>query len=231
LLLTTAIFWYKSQTCDAKHRGNVLSVTDTMMAPAAPQARGHIPGCSLQKKERIHSRTITVNSYEIDDSSLLVEGDLVDERFFSSFYYSRNEFLDPGIVHDIRVDMKVSLPGLEITEARAQMRKIPIGECLGVESSAEKIVGLTIKPGFTRDLKERLGGTAGCLHMTTLIYQMGAAAVQGMWASLTRKREGGSTQLLDYDPGILKNSCWLWRENGPFYEGVKKLRGERGKEA
>jgi hypothetical protein len=185
----------------------------------------------LQKKERIHSRTITVNTYEIDDSSLLVEGDLVDERFFPSFYYSRNEFLDPGIVHDIRVEMKVNLPRLDITEARAQMRKIPIKDCLGVESSAEKIVGLRIKPGFSRDLKERLGGTAGCLHMTTLIYHMGAAAVQGMWAWYSRKREGGSTRSLDYDPGILKDSCWLWREDGPFFEKVKELRGERGKKA
>jgi hypothetical protein len=185
----------------------------------------------LLSKERIHSRTITVNSYEIDDSSLLVEGELVDERFFPSFYYSRNEFLDPGIVHDIRVEMTVRLPGLEISEARAAMRKIPIEECLGVESSAEKVVGLRIKPGFSRDLKERLGGTAGCLHMTTLIYHMGAAAVQGMWASLSRKREGGGTRSLDYDPGILKNSCWLWREDGPFFEKVKKLREEKEKKA
>lgn len=187
-----------------------------------------MPGCPLQKRERIHSRTITVNTYEIDDSSLLVEGDLVDERFFPSFYYSRSEFLDPGIVHDIRVEMKVKLPRLEVTEVRAQMRKIPISDCLGVESSAEKIVGIRIKPGFSRDLKARLGGTAGCLHMTTLIYHMGAAAVQGMWAWFSRKREGGSTRSLDYDPGILKDSCWLWRENGPFFEKVEKLRG--GKE-
>jgi hypothetical protein len=203
-----------------------------MMACRQPDGlRGPVPGCSLQKKERIHSRTITINSYEIDDSSLLVEGDLLDERFFPSFYYSRNEFLNPGIVHDIRVEMKVSLPGLEITGVRAQMRKIPIEECLGVESSAQKIVGLRIKPGFTRDLKQRLGGTAGCLHMTTLIYQMGAAAVQGMWAAVSRKREGSASRVMEYDMGILKDSCWLWRENGPFLEGVKKLRGKRAKEA
>ena len=76
---------------------------------------------------------------------------------------------------------------------------------------------------------ERLGGTAGCLHMATLIYHMGAAAVQGMWAALSRKREGGSTKSMDYDPGILKNSCWLWREDGPFFGKVKRLRGEREK--
>jgi len=185
----------------------------------------------LQKKERIHSRTITVNSYEIDDSSLLVEGELLDERFFPSYYYSRNEFLDPGPVHDIRVEMKVALPSMEITEARASMRKIPIGECLGVESSAGNIVGLRVRPGFTGELKKRLGGIAGCLHMTTLIYHMGAAAVQGMWASLSRKRDGGGTRPLDYDPEILRNSCWLWREDGPFFENVKRLREERGKEA
>jgi len=185
----------------------------------------------LQNKERIHSRTITVNSYEIDDSSLLVEGSLVDERFFPSFYYSRSEFLDPGIVHDIRVEMKVTLPALEISEARARMHRIPIGECLGVESSAAKVVGLRIRPGFFRALRERLGGTAGCLHMTTLVYHMGAAAVQGMWAVLSRKREGGGSRALDYDPDILKNSCWLWREDGPFFEKVKRLRGEREKKA
>jgi hypothetical protein len=185
----------------------------------------------LQKKERVHSRTITVNSYEIDDSSLLVEGDLVDERFFPSYYYSRNEFLDPGIVHDIRVEMRVSLPALEILEARATMRKIPIGECLGVEASAARVVGLRIRPGFSRDLKDRLGGIAGCLHMTTLIYHMGAAAVQGMWAVLSRKREGGATKSMDYDPGILKNSCWLWREDGPFFEKVQSLRGQKERKA
>ena len=185
----------------------------------------------MQNKERIHSRTITVNSYEIDDSSLLVEGSLVDERFFPSFYYSRSEFLDPGIVHDIRVEMKVTLPALEISEARARMHRIPIGECLGVESGAAKVVGLRIRPGFFRALRERLGGTAGCLHMTTLVYHMGAAAVQGMWAVLSRKREGGGSRALDYDPDILKNSCWLWREDGPFFEKVKRLRGEREKKA
>ncbi len=185
----------------------------------------------MQNKERIHSRTITVNSYEIDDSSLLVEGSLVDERFFPSFYYSRSEFLDPGIVHDIRVEMKVTLPALEISEARARMHRIPIGECLGVESSAAKVVGLRIRPGFFRALRERLGGTAGCVHMTTLVYHMGAAAVQGMWAVLSRKREGGGSRALDYDSDILKNSCWLWREDGPFFEKVKRLRGEREKKA
>jgi hypothetical protein len=185
----------------------------------------------LQKKERIHSRTITVNSYEIDDSSLLIEGDLVDERFFPSYYYSRNEYLDPGIVHDIRVEMRVSLPALEITEAHASMKKIPISECLGVESSAGRIVGLKIRPGFSKDLKDRLGGTAGCLHMTTLIYHMGAAAVQGMWAAVSRKREGGAAKSMGYDSGILKNSCWLWREDGPFFEKLRSLRGQRERKA
>lgn len=199
---------------------------------ASLRASGFTAGCPLQKKERIHSRTITVNSYETDDSSLLVEGELVDERYFPSFYYSRNEFLDPGLVHDIRVEMKVSLPSMEITEARASMRKIPIEECLGVESSVAKIVGLRIMPGFTGALKKRLGGIESCLHMTTLIYHMGAAAVQGMWASLSRKRKGGGTRPLDYDPDILKNSCWLWREDGPFFENVKRLHEEnKGKKA
>jgi len=67
--------------------------------------------------------------------------------------------------------------------------------------------------------------------MRTLIYHMGAAAVQGMWASLSRKREGGGTRSLEYDPDILKNSCWLWREDGPFFEKVKRLKGERKRKA
>jgi len=55
--------------------------------------------------------------------------------------------------------------------------------------------------------------------------------VQGMWAALSRRREGGGTRALDYDPDILKNSCWLWREDGPFFEKVTNLRGERERKA
>ena len=43
--------------------------------------------------------------------------------------------------------------------------------------------------------------------------------------------QGASTRSPDYDPAILRNSCWLWRENGPFFEKVLALRGEKGKEA
>jgi hypothetical protein len=62
--------------------------------------------------------------------------------------------------------------------------------------------------------------------MTTLLYHMGAAAVQGMWASLSRKRESGGTMLRQSNPDILKNSCWLWREEGPFFETLRKQREE-----
>lgn len=45
---------------------------------------------------RIHSRNISVDTYEAGEDRLLMEGTLRDDRFFPSYFYSARKFVDPG---------------------------------------------------------------------------------------------------------------------------------------
>lgn len=182
----------------------------------------------MSKKEKIHTRAITVNSYEMGDGTIQIEGVLTDERFFPSLYYSRNQYIDPGIVHRMTVRLDIALPDLEIREARAVMNEVPIESCREIETFVQKLVGLKIKPGFTKKVRGLLGGVEGCLHLTNLILTMGSAAVQGFWAYYSRRREGAKgVQAPGFDPDLLKDSCWMWREEGPLFARIKKLQEDK----
>jgi hypothetical protein len=163
----------------------------------------------LTQKERIHTRSLTVNSYEMGDGTIRIEGVLTDERFFPSLYYSHNQFIDPGIVHKMTV---------------------PIDSCREIEAFAQKLVGLKIRPGFTRKVRGLLGGVEGCLHLTNLILTMGSAALQGFWAYYSRRREGAKgVRAPEFDPDLLKDSCWMWREEGPLFTRIRELQEDKGK--
>ena len=182
----------------------------------------------MSKKERIHTRAIVVNSYEMGDGTIQIEGILTDERFFPFFYYSRNQLLDPGIVHKMTVQLDIALPDLEIRKARAVMDEVPIDGCREIEAFVQKLVGLKIKSGFTGKVRSLLGGVKGCLHLTNLILAMGSAAVQGFWAYYSRKREGAKGfRAPEFAPELLKDSCWMWREEGPLFTRIKKSQEDK----
>jgi len=48
------------------------------------------------------------------------------------------------------------------------------------------------------------------------IVAMSSSAVQGLWCYYSRMREGEKPYLPRMDESILLNSCYMWREQGPF---------------
>lgn len=181
----------------------------------------------MEKKDLLHTRSITVNTYEIGENILLIEGILKDDRFFPSYFYSAKKFIDPGTIHHIIIRLKISLPEIEITDAEAEMAAVPNEICQEVKDAVTKLIGIRIKQGFTQKIRKLFGGTAGCLHMTNLIISMGSAAVQGQWAYYSRKREGYHVRIPEIDLSLLLNSCWLWREDGPYYRRIIEMRRQQ----
>jgi hypothetical protein len=184
---------------------------------------------AVEKQELIHTRNITVNTYEVGDNRLMIEGILKDDRFFPSYFYSAKRHIDPGAIHHIIIRMNISLPEIEITGAEAEMAAVPNDICREVENLVEKLVGLRIKRGFTQKIRTLIGGTNGCLHMANLIISMGSAAIQGQWAYYSRNREGHTVRVPEVDLSLLLNSCWLWRENGPYYSRIIEMRRQQDK--
>lgn len=174
-------------------------------------------------KIHIHKRNISVDTFETGDGTIMVEGKLKDDRLQPSVLYSTRKFTEPGVIHDIVVRFTVSLPRLLIEKAEADMRHVPHDVCREVVTSVKRLVGLEIKHGFTQKVIDSMGGIQGCIHMNNLILAMGSAAVQGQWAYYSRKRDNSPMKVPKFDPSLLVNSCWLWREDGDYTKRMMKV--------
>ncbi len=168
-------------------------------------------------KELVQNRELSMRTYDLGDHIILIEGFLTDHRYRSS----PNENPEGGrLVHDMIVRLKVRGPGMLIEEAEAEMPHHPREECLEVLPWIKRIEGLRIATGFTIKVKEIIGDTKGCAHLTSLVIAMGPVAIQGYWSAYGVER----TRRAIKDEAVKKviNTCYLWREDGPM---VRRLKG------
>lgn len=181
-------------------------------------------GQSLKKKDLLHSRNIIVNCFELDDKILLVEGSLSDERLFPSIVYTANAKRDPGIVHKMSVSMYLSIPRLKINKIEAEITASPVEGCNEIVKQILELEGMTIKSGFSNEVRAILGKAKGCIHLTNLILAMSSAAVQGLWAFFSRLRDDGHPLVPETDLAMIIDSCWMWRDDGPMAARFRELR-------
>lgn len=183
----------------------------------------------MEGSPRFFSRNISVNAFEKEDGkSFVLTGTLKDERLLPFRHYLTGAMRDPGVIHDMTIEIEISLPELQVISARTRMDSVPNEECLLISGCVEKIVGLSIKRGFTKKVRDLLGESRGCLHLTNLILVMASAAAQALWAFYGSRKKPEDVQYRDLDEDLLVNSCWLWREEGPY---AAKLRREKKKSA
>jgi hypothetical protein len=170
-----------------------------------------------RKGERVHTRSIRIDTFAVDDDQVIVEGALEDTRHLVSFSLAR-KVRPPARIHGMVVRLLIGGMPARIVKAEAEMPEVPLEECRVAMQSVKKLEGMSIVYGFSKEVKDRLDGVEGCSHLTSLVLTMGSAAVQGMAAHQARKPpvpEMGAG-MLEY----LKNTCCTWREDGPAYRRV-----------
>jgi len=166
-------------------------------------------------KELIHKRELSIQTYDVGDHRILIEGCLIDHR-----YQPKNDEAIDGskLVHDMVVRLKVRGPGMVIEMAEAEMPHHPRGECPVVLPWIRNLEGLRIATGFTMKVKEIIGDTKGCAHLTSLVIAMGPSAVQGYWAAYGVENK---MSLREEAVKNIINTCYIWREDGPLIRRIR----------
>ncbi|CAB5124917.1 hypothetical protein D3OALGA1CA_2828 [Olavius algarvensis associated proteobacterium Delta 3] len=170
--------------------------------------------------EKIQRRSIDIASYGCDDDHIIICGELHDRRLIPT-YTIDNQPRPPATVHRMRICMKVAMNSLAIEEIEAEVPAAPHGECADIHHTVEEIKGLTLSPGFTAEVKKRIGGRKGCIHLTTLLLAMAPAALQGYWAYNDRdpnRRRLSGEHLEQY----LVDTCRVWRREGPLVQKIAR---------
>jgi hypothetical protein len=169
------------------------------------------------KGDKIHTRSIRIETYAVDEGRVIVEGTLDDTRS-QPIYTIAKQRRDAGKVHGMVVRLLLGGMPTEILDAEAEMPTVPMEICREAIGSVKKLVGMPIVYGFSKAVKDRITGTEGCNHLTSLILTMGSAAVQGMAANRGRTPVPAEARevMLEY----VKDSCCVWRQDGEHYRNT-----------
>ncbi|CCK81002.1 DUF2889 domain-containing protein [Desulfobacula toluolica] len=176
----------------------------------------------IENKTKIHTRDIQLATYPHTDGQVIVHGVLKDQRYTKVFDIT-GEVKEPGIVHHLDVKLLIKPDPLMIEDVQVQMVHVPLSECTDTLDTVEKLKGLEIKSGFSKSIRDIMGGKKGCSHLCNLIIVMGQEIVQG-WLAHDRRKKPLIPKDLDSirEKNFLIDSCRMWTLQGPKVKSLKK---------
>jgi hypothetical protein len=138
-------------------------------------------------REHIHTRTIDCRGYRRADGLWDIEGHITDVKTYAFANHFRGEIAAGAPVHDmwlrLTVDDRLTVHAVEaVTEAG------PYEVCPNVAPNFQRLVGLSIRPGFQTRVRELLGGTAGCTHLVELLGPIATTAYQTVYPYREQQR-------------------------------------------
>ena len=131
----------------------------------------------------IHTRRYETRVYQVSDEELLVRGAVSDMKPPGLYILGDPE---PMEIHQMQLELRVALPNLEITSAHVVFETHPNSQCPIIANDYEKLVGLSIARGFTREIRNLFGGPNGCTHTNALLQALAPAVVQATWSVSVR---------------------------------------------
>ncbi len=173
-------------------------------------------------REPIHTRQVECHGYRRVDGLWDIEGRITDRKRYSYDSSERGTVAAGTPVHDMWIRLTVDDTLLvHAIEAVTDTAPYP-ATCPGIAAAYQQVVGLRIGPGWTRALKERLGGVHGCTHLSELLGPIATTAFQTVIPfksreERARRKPQGQTQGQDGEtsPFPLLNTCHTFRADGP----------------
>lgn len=161
------------------------------MALSAPVPRQHL-----------HTRQLDMRGYRREDGLWDIEGHLTDVKTYAFHNEWRGEVAPGTPIHDMWIRLTVD-SSLTVREVEVATDASPYRICPDIAPNFAAVKGLTIGPGWSRRLKERLGGTKGCTHLVEMLGALATVAIQTL---VRERKEPGSDAAASGRPPFL-DSC------------------------
>jgi hypothetical protein len=165
-------------------------------------------------RREVAARHIEMKTVEQDGETLVIEGELRDDRFMD-FTGFEGATIPAGRFHTIRARLTVAVATMRIEDIDVEFQDVPHDECRELREKYRSLIGLSIASGFTRSVLARVGGTKGCAHLTHLIITMGPAFVQAAFTYQTRA-EAPTPPTPEQVRKYFTDSCFVWRADGRY---------------
>lgn len=170
-----------------------------------------MPLSSPANREDLHQRRYDFRGYRRADGLWDVEGRIADTKSYG-FANDDRAYIDPGEpLHDMEVRITLD-DNFVVRDIEAVTHAGPFNTCPAIAPNYRKLIGKRMGAGWRRTLREVMGGTEGCTHITELLGAMATVAFQTVYPVLAS--EGKIKPVPGQKPPLI-DSCHAFRSDGP----------------
>ncbi len=166
-------------------------------------------------RRHIHTRTISLQGFERDDGLFDIEAHMTDTKTYAFLNDWRGEITPGQALHEMWVRVTVDAQ-FTVQQIEAVTDNSPFAICPDITPNYQALVGLKMGRGWREGIKERVGGVAGCTHITELLYPMATVAFQTITPLQKHRRNLPDSDMshMGKKPVVL-NTCHTWAEDSP----------------
>jgi hypothetical protein len=169
----------------------------------APQARSHL-----------HTRAVVFRGYHREDGLWDIEAELTDTKTYAMENFEHRAMPAGTPVHGMAIRVTVD-DTLTIREIASAMEHTPFGECQQGTDPMQRMVGVTMGPGWRQAIERALGGIGGCTHLREMLFNMATAAYQTIPHYRERlRRQAGLPEPDNTAPPYHLGKCIAWDFDG-----------------
>jgi hypothetical protein len=188
-------------------------------------------------REHLHTRTVTCQGFLRRDGLWDIEGHIVDVKTYAFESEWRGTVEAGTPVHEMWIRLTID-DRMEIKAVAAATDHSPFQICPDILPNFQRLVGVKIGHGFTREVRARLGGTQGCTHIVEMLQQVATVAFQTTVSerarSLRKQQKADAARKAPAEatadpvqsepkapdkprrPPIVVNTCHAWSSDGPL---------------
>jgi hypothetical protein len=141
-------------------------------------------------RELLHKRDFAFEGYLRPDGNYDIEGRMTDRKTYTFPNDFRGEIQADEPLHDMRIRVTID-ETFHILNIVAETAAGPFAICPAITPAFAALKGAQIGRGWTRLLREKLGGVRGCTHHVELLRTLATVAFQTVHGEEMRRQRAG----------------------------------------
>lgn len=168
-----------------------------------------MPLSSPAPRKHIHTRSIDYKSFQREDGLWDIEGHMTDTKTYAMENRWRGDMPAGTPVHQMWIRITIDTDYV-IHDVEAATDDSPFPLCPNIAPNYKELIGIRMGAGWRKAIRQRVGGTAGCTHLTELLFPMATVAMQ----TLLPLNKSDTGEDADKRPMVL-DTCHAWASDSP----------------
>ncbi|PCH63112.1 MAG: hypothetical protein COC19_01675 [SAR86 cluster bacterium] len=174
-----------------------------------------MPLPSSVARKHIHTRAIDYRGYQREDGLWDIEAHMTDKKTYDFKNNWRGAISAGEPLHEMLLRVTID-NSFVIQDIIAVTDHSPFKMCPDITPNYKDLIGIQMGRGWRKAIRSKVGGTAGCTHLTELLFPMATAAMQTIWPMLKHQQNKADSDISsDNKRPFIIDTCHAWASDSP----------------